>query len=73
MNFFGYPPPSGNDSKCVAGCGSPYMMGWPSFCARGFEGISFPFSLPMSCFVLGPFCVSAMRACEVCFDVAGER
>ena len=73
-NFLGYPPPSGNGSKWMAGCGSPNMMGCPSPLAAGFNGSSpDPISLPMLRFVYDLFGVSAMRACEVCFDVVGER
>ena len=73
MNLFGYPPPSGNGSKWMAGCGSPNMMGWPCPLAFGFNGSSpDPISLPMLAFVHYPFCVSAMRADCFCFYVAGE-
>jgi hypothetical protein len=49
------------------------MMGCPSPLAAGFNGSSpDPISLPMLRFVYDLFGVSAMRACEVCFDVVGE-
>ena len=74
MNLFGYPPPSGNGSKCVAGCGSPNMMGWPSPLAFGFNGSSpEPISLPMSYFVLYLVGVTAVRACELFYCMAGEE